>query len=215
MTPRELVARKRKKFGFITLSGNHPVLDFLNTVDNRATEKEYEWLATYADAVGWAERVRIVDRETAERFIVETHGHDTDTLYREIIATRETLYGVFAAIIDKRTPDAGGWDRFNALVRRSLRRIEVSTDEHGHSWRFPDVSQIPIGFLQPLVKGAADLLIEGGAARLKRCADPTCGYLFLDTSKNRSRQWCSMQTCGNRSKANRYYRRRREAQGAE
>ncbi|MCG8480237.1 MAG: CGNR zinc finger domain-containing protein [Spirochaetales bacterium] len=214
MTARELIARKRKKFGFITLSGNHPVLDFLNTVDNRMTEKEYDWLATYADAVGWAERADIIDPPTAERLITETHGRDTEAAYREIIAARATLYGILAAIIDGREPDAGRWEQFNALVRRSLRRIEVSASEQGHRWSFPDISQTPVGFLQPIVKGAADLLIDGNPGRLKRCADATCGYLFLDTSKNRSRQWCSMQTCGNRSKASRHYQRKRGAHGS-
>ncbi len=215
MTAQELIARKRKKFGHITLSGNHPVMDFLNTVDNRTTEKEYEWLSTYADAVGWAERVRIIDPPTTERLIEATHGDDTEPLYREIIVARETLYGTFAAIIDARTPEAKRWDRFNALVRRSLRRIEIVSDEHGHRWSFPDVSRTPLGFLQPIVKGAADLIIDGDRRRLKRCANATCGYLFLDTSKNRSRQWCTMQICGNRSKASRYYHRRRETHGSD
>jgi predicted RNA-binding Zn ribbon-like protein len=35
-----------------------------------------------------------------------------------------------------------------------------------------------------------------------------CGWLFLDTSKNHSRRWCSMDACGNQAKARRHYRRR-------
>lgn len=44
--------------------------------------------------------------------------------------------------------------------------------------------------------------------RLKIC--PNCGWLFLDRSRNRSRAWCDMAVCGNRAKASRHYRRRRE-----
>ncbi len=33
----------------------------------------------------------------------------------------------------------------------------------------------------------------------------SCGWLFLDTTKNRSRRWCSMAYCGNRVKALRFY----------
>ncbi|PLT99390.1 hypothetical protein BMJ34_14370 [Sinorhizobium medicae] len=44
--------------------------------------------------------------------------------------------------------------------------------------------------------------------RLKIC--PNCAWLFLDRSRNRSRTWCDMAVCGNRSKARRHYRRSRE-----
>ncbi|MCY1240531.1 CGNR zinc finger [compost metagenome] len=48
--------------------------------------------------------------------------------------------------------------------------------------------------------------------RLKIC--PNCGWLFLDRSRNRSRTWCDMAVCGNRSKARRHYHRsKQEAQG--
>ena len=36
-----------------------------------------------------------------------------------------------------------------------------------------------------------------------------CFWLFLDTTRNRSRQWCSMTSCGNREKARRHYQRQR------
>lgn len=40
-------------------------------------------------------------------------------------------------------------------------------------------------------------------ARVKVC--PTCRWLFLDRSKNRSRRWCDMKVCGNRAKAHQHY----------
>jgi len=44
--------------------------------------------------------------------------------------------------------------------------------------------------------------------RMKICGN--CGWLFLDRSKNKSRAWCDMAVCGNRAKANRHYRRKKE-----
>lgn len=49
-----------------------------------------------------------------------------------------------------------------------------------------------------------ELVITGEAARLKRCAEHACAWVFWDVSKNRSRRWCSMRVCGNRTKARRY-----------
>lgn len=47
--------------------------------------------------------------------------------------------------------------------------------------------------------------------RMKIC--PNCGWLFLDRSRNRSRTWCDMAVCGNRSKARRHYHRSKEEAG--
>ena len=39
-----------------------------------------------------------------------------------------------------------------------------------------------------------------------RCGEcPSCRWLFLDTSRNGRRRWCSMATCGSRIKARRHY----------
>ena len=47
-------------------------------------------------------------------------------------------------------------------------------------------------------------------SRLKACADPTCRWIFYDASRNRQGAWCSMATCGNRSKNRDLRARRRE-----
>jgi predicted RNA-binding Zn ribbon-like protein len=45
--------------------------------------------------------------------------------------------------------------------------------------------------------------------RLKVCAEETCQWAFIDSSKNRSRSWCSMRVCGNRTKTRAYRARKR------
>jgi hypothetical protein len=56
-------------------------------------------------------------------------------------------------------------------------------------------------------------LVELGdhAARLKVCANDQCHWLFLDHSKNRSRQWCGAETCGNRTRVRRFRLRQETA----
>ncbi|MYS78946.1 CGNR zinc finger domain-containing protein [Embleya scabrispora] len=49
-----------------------------------------------------------------------------------------------------------------------------------------------------------ELVGTGESTRLKRCAEHGCAWVFWDVSKNRSRRWCSMRVCGNRTKARRY-----------
>jgi predicted RNA-binding Zn ribbon-like protein len=45
---------------------------------------------------------------------------------------------------------------------------------------------------------------DGTWPRLMACQDESCHAAFLDTSRNRSRTWCSMQVCGNRTKTRAY-----------
>jgi predicted RNA-binding Zn ribbon-like protein len=54
-----------------------------------------------------------------------------------------------------------------------------------------------------LVETAVALLTSDRLARLSAC--PSCGWFFLDASKNRSRRWCSMAMCGSAAKARSYY----------
>ncbi|MDI7861069.1 CGNR zinc finger domain-containing protein [Rhizobiaceae bacterium n13] len=57
-------------------------------------------------------------------------------------------------------------------------------------------------------RSALRLLSMPDPERLKICGN--CGWLFLDRSKNRSRFWCDMAVCGNRAKASRHYRRKKD-----
>ncbi|MET0144490.1 MAG: CGNR zinc finger domain-containing protein [Ilumatobacteraceae bacterium] len=57
---------------------------------------------------------------------------------------------------------------------------------------------------------AASRLADAGAwARVKLCAAETCRWAYVDESRNRSRAWCSMETCGNRAKARSFRARAR------
>ncbi|MGQ0433057.1 MAG: CGNR zinc finger domain-containing protein [Microthrixaceae bacterium] len=56
------------------------------------------------------------------------------------------------------------------------------------------------GALAQLVAAATTARIKGSWERLKICPADDCGWAFYDPSRNRSKRWCSMEVCGNRSK---------------
>jgi hypothetical protein len=75
---------------------------------------------------------------------------------------------------------------------------------------------VPIGAgmhaaLGRVVAGFANARATGAIDRLKLCAN--CGWAFIDESRNRSRRWCEMASCGNQSKVRAYRRRRRMKPG--
>ena len=62
---------------------------------------------------------------------------------------------------------------------------------------------------RPAVMAAANLLelLKQAPDRIRRCQHPACVLWFYDTTRNGTRRWCSMATCGNRAKAHRHYDR--------
>ncbi len=71
----------------------------------------------------------------------------------------------------------------------------------------------PAGGIGAVLAAAARAMTDGSWRRLKACRADGCRWAFVDSARNRSRQWCSMQVCGNREKA-RAFRRRRAGAGA-
>jgi predicted RNA-binding Zn ribbon-like protein len=75
--------------------------------------------------------------------------------------------------------------------------------------RFTPAARSTGCLLVPAVLDALDLVRET-PGRVRECAAERCPVLYLDTSRNRSRRWCSMEICGARAKAAAYYRRHRD-----
>ncbi|WP_069160156.1 CGNR zinc finger domain-containing protein [Nocardia altamirensis] len=65
----------------------------------------------------------------------------------------------------------------------------------------PDITWLPAWLA---AANLLDLLAEA-PDRIRQCAHPDCVLFFYDTSKNGTRRWHSMATCGNRTKAARHY----------
>jgi predicted RNA-binding Zn ribbon-like protein len=61
--------------------------------------------------------------------------------------------------------------------------------------------------LAPLSGALMTAQADGSWTRVKACARDTCRWLFYDTTRNRSRTWCTSTSCGSREKAKRAYRR--------
>jgi hypothetical protein len=77
----------------------------------------------------------------------------------------------------------------------------------------PELVPVHDGVRGGLARVAAAVMAcaaDGTWPRLKACRVTDCRWAFLDTSKNRSRTWCSMRMCGNRTKTRAYRARQRD-----
>lgn len=61
-----------------------------------------------------------------------------------------------------------------------------------------------------IAKSFSDMLCNYDLSRIKICDNPDCGWVFYDTSKNKSRRWCSDKLCGNVMKVRRYREKQKQ-----
>jgi predicted RNA-binding Zn ribbon-like protein len=116
------------------------------------------------------------------------------------------MYDLLSAFVDGRRPMAGAVARVSAQWRAARRTQELVQDQDGFKVRTIENELDLAGLISPIVAAAVDLLTSDRLAHMKRCAE--CDWLFLDTSKNKTRRWCK-STCGNRARSRERYDRRR------
>jgi predicted RNA-binding Zn ribbon-like protein len=97
-----------------------------------------------------------------------------------------------------------------AALRQAIERLGFTVRVGTHA-NLEVASTTPAGrALAPMVDALMAAQADGSWARVKACARDSCRWLFYDTTRNRSRTWCTSTTCGSREKAKRAYRRQRQ-----
>jgi predicted RNA-binding Zn ribbon-like protein len=188
--------------GELELNGGDPALDFVNTVETRASNP-LELLRSYADLVDWTVRVGLVDARAARSL----RRSSADGVLARAVALREAAYEVLVAVaVDHAPPPARALAVVNAEVADARRGGELVFD--GEAFAFEPPPRDSLLPLRAVALALADLLVSPRLHRVGRCEGVgDCGWLFLDTTKNGSRRWCSMETCGSLAKMRRYYAR--------
>lgn len=199
---------RRRQFKLV---GGHPALDFINTVHDWTVSEPHDYLSEFADAIRFGEAAGLLTRADVSRLRRRT-PHIELTRLREL---RALLKRVFQMRLSGQTPSNMDLGKLSAGLAEAARatRLIVATRTH-RSPQVPVIREITAENAGDallhlrIVEAAVALLVSDAMLRVKSC--PACGWLFLDVSKNRSRRWCSMDTCGAVAKARRYYRRLKE-----
>jgi predicted RNA-binding Zn ribbon-like protein len=138
-------------------------------------------------------------------------GADLDTLFDAAIALRESIYRIFLAIGEGRSPQSGDLEIFNRALAETPQRCGISLRGGVYSWLVTAPAVSLGGVLAPVIWSAADLLTHASDRRIRRCANDKCCWVFIDRSKGGTRRWCDMSSCGNRAKSHRHYARTKNA----
>jgi len=191
-------------------SGKLP-LDFANTAEFHASDHPDEMLESYRDLVSWAVEADllrgIVGQELLEK--AKREPQEASKALQKAIELREVIFRIISAIAEGAEPDKNDLSDFNHALAGALKKTQISPTADGFEWTWSSNEKSFGKMLWPILRETANLLTSKDISRVGKCADDRgCGYLFFDTSRNHSRRWCSMESCGNRAKAQRHYQRR-------
>jgi predicted RNA-binding Zn ribbon-like protein len=186
------------------LVGGHPAMDFLNTIHDWKVRDPLDRLADFSDVVGFAVAAGLLRRSEA-RHLAERSGGSAEL--RQLHELRARLARVFQAMLASSAPDAADLDRLaqDAARAAAVTQLRPSRGAVARTIAFDDAGVEVVRWR--IVEAAVALLTSERLRDVKAC--PNCGWFFVDTSKNRSRRWCSMRMCGSAVKSRRYYQRRK------
>ena len=195
----------------LELIGGCSALDFTNTVHNHATGLKTDEIGSYQELVTWAERAGVVGAADARSLLEQAgrHPRKAAAVLEEARSIRALIYKVFASVAE------GGSPRPTDVAALSRTWAEASLNCHlepegkGFRWRWRGAGKSLQHVLWPVIRSATELLTSPNLNRVRMCGSRDCTWLFLDRSKNRSRRWCEMESCGNREKSRRHYERTR------
>jgi predicted RNA-binding Zn ribbon-like protein len=192
-----------KTFEFI--AGN-AALDFSNTMGGLRGVVENEFLEDFQDIVAWSLQARIIDKASASRLLALASAHpgQAERSFQATRRLREAIYAVFSAIASSKRPPAEALESLNDEIRAAVTQMEIGPDGERFAWRLR-TSDLGLDLPRLMVANAARELLTSDRLRLVReCSGETCGWLFVDGSRNHSRHWCDMADCGNRAKVRRH-----------
>ncbi|WP_175943017.1 CGNR zinc finger domain-containing protein [Burkholderia pyrrocinia] len=180
-------------------------IDFANTLYWRGSEAPTETFGTMDDLLAWCREQAGVPAGLADRCRVRGVEEGEPAMLSRALALREALYRLFHAQAERREPQADDLALLGGFLAEASPRVALARVDGGYAWRIADAGATLAGLLSPVLWSAIDLLGGARLAKVKRCANDACQWLFIDDSKNGSRRWCSMSSCGNRAKAYRHY----------
>ncbi len=198
------------EYSFDLDSGNI-CLDFANTSNWHASETSEENLHNFADLVAWGRAAGVLPEERAKRLsrLAIKYPELTQQAYLSAIQAREAIYHIFSDRYNGRPISSNDLAQLNALVQEATTHRQLASNEDTFKWEWKPEGEGSEIILWEVAFAAAELLTSEKVEWVRECEDDRgCGYLFIDLSKNHSRRWCSMESCGNRAKARRHYSRR-------
>ena len=167
-------------------------LDFVGSLRARRDESPIEMLTSPARLDSWFAESGIVDGGTTSR--------PADV--KAAIALREAIYSLVSARMAGKTYGKAALALVNDVARKPSVIPQLSRGGRR-------TEATPAQAMSTVARDAISILGGPEADLLKECSRPGCTQTYLDTSRGGRREWCAMETCGNKMKAAAYRARKR------
>jgi len=184
-------------------------LSYANTLSWRGSPTPVEHLHCFPDILDWIERSRVVTPPATRqiRHWARTHADAVGMVFAEAIAIREVLFRIFSAIAAGASVHPRDFAPLKTSLAETPPRNQLSRTGKRFAWQIDELHPSVADVLAPVLWSAGDLMLNAQGRRIRCCANGECLWLFIDQSKNATRRWCDMSSCGNRAKARRHYSR--------
>lgn len=204
---------KERSISSLPLDGGALCFHFINTVNAwiGTAIQEHEYLSDYQEFIKWCGKVEILSEKSRKALSTfaakneETAGAALQKLKR----IREMLYHFFSSIAadNGKTMDPALLERFNKTLSAAVMYLRFDIQPEGIVNTVQEDTADLLTPLRIIMKSAYDILTTEDHAKIKECE--TCGWIFLDLTKNNKKRWCSPLTCGSMDKSKRYYQRKK------
>lgn len=202
--------------------GGKLCIDFVNTVDawtsapalkpRKSHPRDYgdtadrEKLVDYYALVRWGRLAGELSAADADSLVKcsTNHAADAAAALTRALRLRRALYRIFKSLLERWEPECADLEVLHRELAIARRHEQLIYSDGAFLWRWEASRDSFDRMLWPVVRSAADLLTSSDLSRLRQCRGDDCGWVFLDTSRNRSRQWCDMTDCGNLNKVRRF-----------
>lgn len=190
--------------------GERLCLDFANTVSWHNSDNPKERLINYGKLVEWSRYADILSSPQQKRLLEKAYHHPDQAakVLEEAIELREAIFRLFRSIAAGLETNPLDRAILNTYLTKAYSLAEIVPKESKYALSFQKGEHELDYMLWPIMQSAIDLLLSEKLDRIKQCEGEPCGWLFFDSSRNKSRRWCSMADCGNREKARRHYKKK-------
>jgi predicted RNA-binding Zn ribbon-like protein len=179
----------------VFVCGN-PALDFAATLRARRSLR-FEMFATPERLDAWYVESGVVDA------ITPSEQADVD----RATAVREAVYRLITARRLGKEYEAGSLALVNSTARGASTVPQLTP---AGRWTQATAAEA----LSTVARHAVELLSGPDVPLLKECGNPECTRVYLDRSRGTRRQWCGMESCGNKIKAAAYRARKKSTVSA-
>jgi predicted RNA-binding Zn ribbon-like protein len=195
-------SRPARPVAAIRLDGGRLCLNFVNTIHDRYATDGEDYICRPERFIEWCVLAGAV--RSGEHIGAPKGAGRRAALMRQVRTLRHHLDALLTSRIDRVPPPADAVQCLDQWLHRAWASQTLECDGQMH-WR--DAANNALLPLKRIALDALDLISDPSMSQLRRCGNTSsCGWLFLDTSKNQRRRWCAMETCGTAAKMKRYRR---------